>query len=396
MIDAVIAAAARTPIAKATRGAYADVNPVTLAGHVIAHAVARGGVEGNDIDEVVNGAAISRGPALGNLARNAALRAGLPVTVSALTVTRACASGLQAISSLAQRIILGEVSLGVASGVESVSLQEAQPVGANQESWLAQNMSAVYMPMIDTAEVVASRYGISRDAQDRYALGSQQRTAVAQAKGIFDEEIVPLDGTLIESMPERACVLTRDEGNRPTTTLAGLAALQPVRGNGYCVTAGNASQLSDGAAAVLIMSDREAARRNIEPLGIYRGLTIVGCDPDEMGIGPALAVPKLLKQHGLTVDDIDLWELNEAFASQVVYCVRELGIPEDRLNVNGGAIAIGHPFGMSGVRMSGHLLLEGRRRAARYGVVTMCVGGGMGAAALFEMGGTTGSGRYPD
>jgi acetyl-CoA C-acetyltransferase len=382
--EAVLVAAARTPIGRATRGAYADLHPVTLAAHVIKHAVARAGVDPEDVDEVVNGTAISRGPALGNLARHAALRAGLPDSVAALTVTRACASGLQAIAAAAGRIMLGEIAIAVASGVESVSLQEAQPVTAPPESWLSLRMAAVYMPMIDTAEVVARRYHVTREQQDRFALQSQQRTAEAQAKGRFDEEIVPIEATDNDSMPDCATRLLRDEGNRPGTTLAGLAALQPVRGGGYTVTAGNASQLSDGAAAVVLMSAREAARRNIVPMAIYRGLSVVGCHPDEMGIGPVFAVPDLLARRGLSVGDIDLWELNEAFASQVLYCQRILGIPDARMNVNGGAISIGHPFGMSGARMTGHLMFEARRRGGRYGVVTMCVGQGMGAAALFE------------
>ena len=384
MNEAVLVAAARTPIGRATRGAYADLHPVTLAAHVIKHAVARAGVDPADINEVINGTAISRGPALGNLARHAALRAGLPDSVAALTVTRACASGLQAIAAAAGRIMLGEISIAVASGVESVSLQEAQAVTAPQESWLSQRMAAVYMPMIDTAEVVARRYHVTRDEQDRFALQSQQRTADAQAKGRFDEEIVPIEATDNDSMPDCATRLLRDEGNRPGTTLSGLAVLQPVRGDGYTVTAGNASQLSDGAAAVVLMSAREAARRDIVPMAIYRGLSVIGCQPDEMGIGPVFAVPDLLARHGLSVADIDLWELNEAFASQVIYCQRILGIPDARMNVNGGAISIGHPFGMSGARMTGHLMFEARRRGARYGVVTMCVGQGMGAAALFE------------
>ena len=384
MNEAVLVAAARTPIGRATRGAYADLHPVTLAAHVIKHAVARAGVDPGDVDEVVNGTAVSRGPALGNLARHAALRAGLPDSVAALTVTRACASGLQAIAAAASRIMLGEISIAVASGVESVSLQESQPVTAPQESWLSQHVPDVYMPMIDTAEVVARRYNVTREDQDRYALQSQQRTADAQANGRFDEEIVPIMATGNDPMPDRATALLKDEGNRPGTTLSGLAGLQPVRGDGYTVTAGNASQLSDGAAAVVLMSAHEAARRNIVPMAIYRGLSVVGCHPDEMGIGPVFAVPDLLKRHGLSVGDIDLWELNEAFASQVLYCKRTLGIPDDRLNVNGGAISIGHPFGMSGARMTGHLMFEARRRRALYGVVTMCVGQGMGAAALFE------------
>ena len=384
MNEAVLVAAARTPIGRATRGAYADLHPVTLAAHVIKHAVARAGVDPADINEVINGTAISRGPALGNLARHAALRAGLPDSVAALTVTRACASGLQAIAAAAGRIMLGEISIAVASGVESVSLQEAQAVTAPQESWLSQRMAAVYMPMIDTAEVVARRYHVTRDEQDRFALQSQQRTADAQANGRFDEEIVPIEATDNDSMPDCATRLLRDEGNRPGTTLSGLAVLQPVRGDGYTVTAGNASQLSDGAAAVVLMSAREAARRDIVPMAIYRGLSVIGCQPDEMGIGPVFAVPDLLARHGLSVADIDLWELNEAFASQVIYCQRILGIPDARMNVNGGAISIGHPFGMSGARMTGHLMFEARRRGTRYGVVTMCVGQGMGAAALFE------------
>lgn len=384
MKDAVIVSAARTPIAKAVRGSYADVHPVTMAGHVVSEAVRRANIEAGEVDEVVNGTAISRGPALGNLARHAAMRAGLPDSAAAMTVTRACASGLQAISTAAHRIMLGEASIVAASGVESVSLQENQPVTAPAEPWLSKNVADIYMPMIDTAEVVARRYGVSREEQDRYSLQSQQRTAAAQAAGRFDDEIAPLvaDGV---SISDRAAALTKDEGNRPSTTLDGLKGLAPVRGEGGTITAGNASQLSDGAAAVLLMSDTEAARRGLTPLGIYRGLTVVGCAPDEMGIGPALAVPALLKKHGLKVEDIGLWELNEAFASQVLYCVDKIGIPEDRLNVDGGAISIGHPFGMSGARMTGHLLIEGRRRGIRYGVVTMCVGGGMGAAALFEI-----------
>jgi acetyl-CoA C-acetyltransferase len=384
MNEAVLVSAARTPIGRATRGAYAGVHPVTLAAHAIRHAVARAGVEPAAIQDVINGTAISRGPAMGNIGRHAALRAGLPESVAALTVTRACASGLQAIAAAATRIMAGEISIAVASGVESVSLQEAQPGVAPQEPWLSQHLPDVYMPMIDTAEVVARRYGVSREAQDEYSLQSQQRTAAAQAQGRFDAEIVPLEAKAGDSLPDRAVALKKDEGNRPGTTLEGLAALQPVRGEGFTVTAGNASQLSDGAAAVVVMSASEAARRGVAPMAVYRGLSVVGCRPDEMGIGPVYAVPELLTRHGLKIADIDLWELNEAFASQVLYCQRTLGIPGERLNVNGGAISIGHPFGMSGARMTGHLMFEARRRGARYGVVTMCVGQGMGAAALFE------------
>jgi acetyl-CoA C-acetyltransferase len=384
MDEAVIVSTARTPIGRAVRGAYANTHPVTMAGHAIAHAIQRAEVTPAEIQEAVNGTAVSRGPALGNIARHAALRAGLPASTAAMTVTRACASGLQAISAAAHRIMSGEIEIAVASGVESISVQEQQPIAVGTEPWLSQHVADVYMPMIDTAEVVAKRYGISRDDQDQYALRSQQRTAAAQANGRFDEEIVPLgkgDGLV----SERTEALLRDEGNRPNTTLAGLQGLAPVRGDGGTITAGNACQLSDGAAAVVLMSGREAARRGLAPLGIYRGMSVVGCAPDEMGIGPALAVPELLKRHNLHIEDIDLWELNEAFASQVLYCARKLGLPDERLNVNGGAISIGHPYGMTGVRMTGHLLLEGRRRRGRYGVVTMCVGGGMGAAALFEI-----------
>jgi len=382
--EAVIVAFARTPIAKAVRGAYADLHPASLAGHVITSVVSRGGLELGEVEEVVTGSAVSRGPALGNLARHAALRAGLPVSVAAMTVTRACASGLQAISTAAHRIMVGETSIAVAAGVESISLQDARPISADPDPWLALNAADIYMPMIDTAEVVARRYGVSRERQDDYALQSQMRTAAAQAKGLFEDEIVPIPSRGDEAT-ERAAALRADEGNRPNTTIAGLNALAPVRGEGGTVTAGNASQLSDGAAAVLLMSRTEAARRGLKPLGIYRGMAVAGCRPDEMGVGPIHAVPALLQHHGLGIEDIDLWELNEAFASQVVYCADHLGLPAERLNVNGGAISIGHPFGMSGVRMTGHILLEGRRRGARFGVVTMCVGGGMGAAALFEM-----------
>ena len=385
MNEVVLVSAARTPIGKATRGAYADVHPATLAGHVIAEVVRRAGIGPGSVEEVVSGCAVSRGPPQGNLARLAALRAGLPSATSAMTVTRACASGLQAIATAAYRIALGEIAIAVAVGVESISAQEKQPHTMAREAWLDFHLPDVYLPMIDTAEIVAKRYGITRTDQDAFALESQKRTAAAQAAGRFGEEIVPLRATPDNSIPERAAALLKDEGNRPSTTLAGLAALEPVRGSGANITAGNASQLSDGAAAVLLMSATEANRRGLEAMGIFRGITVVGCEPDEMGIGPVFAVPALLERHGLRVEDIDLWELNEAFASQVLYCVRTLGIPPERLNVNGGAISIGHPFGMSGARMTGHLLYEGRRRGARLGVVTMCVGQGMGAAALFEL-----------
>lgn len=383
MQRAVIVSAARTPIARAGRGAYARLHPVSLAGHAIRHAVSRGGLEPAEIHEVFNGSAVSLGPAMGNLGRHAALRAGLPASVPAASVTRACASGLQAIVSAAHRIMLGDIDIAVASGVESISLQ-LDPGFPNlaREPWLAANLPDIYMPMIDTAEVVASRYGIGREAQDAYSLESQRRTAAAQQAGRFDAEIVPFAG---EEAPEEATRLVKDEGNRADTTLEGLSTLKPVRGDGFTITAGNASQLSDGAAAVVLMSEAEAARRGREPLGVFTAFATVGCAPDEMGIGPALAVPKLLDRAGLGVPDIDLWELNEAFASQVIHCARQLDLPADRLNVDGGAISIGHPYGMSGVRLAAHLLLEGKRRRARRGVVTMCVGGGMGAAALFEM-----------
>ncbi len=379
MADVVVVSTARTPIARAGRGAFARLHPVTMGAHVIRHAVARAGIDPALVDEVVNGTAISVGPALGNIARQAALRAGLPDTTSAMTVTRACASGLQAIATAANRIAVGDIRVAVASGLEAISLQ-LDPAFPNlrREPWIEQHRADIYLPMIDTAEVVAARYGVSRAMQDDYALESQRRTAAAQDAGRFDAEIVPVDA-------DEAVALTADEGNRPDTTAAGLASLKPVRGPGFTVTAGNASQLSDGAAAMTLMAADEAARRGIEPLGIFRGLATAGCRPDEMGIGPVLAVPRLLERFGLDVDDIDLWELNEAFAAQVVYCRDQLHLPPERLNVDGGAIAIGHPYGMSGVRMAGHLLLEGRRRGARYGVVTMCVGGGMGAAGLFQM-----------
>ena len=393
MAEAVIVSTARTPIGKAYRGAFNNTHGATMGGHVIAHAVERAGVDPAEIEDVLMGAAMPEGATGGNIARQAALRAGLPVTTGGATINRFCSSGLQTIAMASQRIIAGEATVLAAGGLESVSLvqNEHQNRFHGQEDWIVEHKPELYYSMLQTAEVVASRYNVSRDAQDEYALSSQQRTAAGQQAGKFDDEIVPLPTVKIVTdkatgeTREEAVTLTKDEGNRPSTTPEGLAGLEPVLGPDCCITAGNASQLSDGASAAVVMAAKEAERRNIQPLGIFRGFNVAGCEPDEMGIGPVFAVPRLLQRNGLTVDDIDLWELNEAFAVQVVYCRDRLGIPPDRLNVNGGAVSIGHPYGMSGARMVGHALIEGKRRGAKYVVTTMCIGGGMGAAGLFEV-----------